>query len=216
MVEKKSDKESLLEVSKIRLAENLKLPSTVFEVISKKYRKNNHAYHNLKHVKNCLEELEGFKKSTDMNVDFDIVELAIWLHDVVYDPRATDNENKSAMFAEELLSSAGFAKPKIQNVKKLIQATDHKSLPKDVESAIIIDIDLAIFGKSKKIFDEYEKAIRNEYSFVPDDIFRKARKKVLYKFLKKEEIFNTEFFMQKYKNEAIKNLSNSIGEIDES
>lgn len=44
-------------------------------------------YHTLKHVKEMLRHYDGSSRE---------LIAAIWLHDIIYDPRASDNEERSA------------------------------------------------------------------------------------------------------------------------
>ncbi len=41
--------------------------------------------------------------------------LAVWFHDAVYDPRAQDNEEQSALLARTALASLGLADDQITN-----------------------------------------------------------------------------------------------------
>ena len=77
----------------------------------------------------------------------------------------------------------------IDKIYKLIIATQHDILLKSNDEKLIVDIDLAILGKSKKIFDQYNRAIRKEYFWVPEDIYLKERKKVLLSFYNRESIY---------------------------
>ena len=52
----------------------------------------------LAHVAHCLDELKAARSEAR---DAATVELALWMHDAVYDPRAKDNEEKSAGLAIE-------------------------------------------------------------------------------------------------------------------
>jgi predicted metal-dependent HD superfamily phosphohydrolase len=62
-----------------------------------RYREPHRAYHNLDHIADCLEKLE-LARSMLRDDDFKAVELALFWHDAVYDPRAADNEEKRTEF----------------------------------------------------------------------------------------------------------------------
>ena len=57
-----------------------------------------------------------------------------------------------------------------------------------------MDADLAVFGASDAEFWEYERAIRQEYAFVPWPAYRSGRQAVLQHFLSRERIYSTPEF----------------------
>src|SRR5258708_252314 len=62
------------------------------------------SYHNMRHIQQCLEE---FDAHLGMAQSPDAVEVAIWFHDVVYDPKRHDNEERAADLAAQMLGDAG-------------------------------------------------------------------------------------------------------------
>ena len=50
-------------------------------------------YHTLRHVRRCLRDFDCVR---DAIPHPDVVELALWCHDVIYVPGARDNEQRSA------------------------------------------------------------------------------------------------------------------------
>ena len=50
-------------------------------------------YHSIQHIVECLEHFHQIKTHLDDTLS---VELAIWFHDVIYNPKAHDNEQQSA------------------------------------------------------------------------------------------------------------------------
>jgi predicted metal-dependent HD superfamily phosphohydrolase len=122
------------------------------------------------------------------------VQLAVWFHDAVYDPRAKDNETRSAALAAECLGSLAVPSDVIGKVAELVEATAHLSddrAPADADTAVLLDADLAILGASEARYQRYAADVRREYAFVPDDDYRKGRADVLRRFLARERIYYT-------------------------
>src|SRR5512137_287587 len=108
------------------------------------YSEPHRCYHNISHIENCLEEFD-----TVMNLceSPDDVEFALWLHDVVYDPHASNNEEKSALHAMKILSESNCPESVAINVKELILITRHIRPPESNDASLIVDIDLSILGQ---------------------------------------------------------------------
>jgi len=184
-------------------------PITEFNKLSLLYSKKRY-YHSISHIQMCLQELDYFKKLNKETYNFDLIELAIWYHDVIYDTRNTNSEERSAEYAVRVCNKAKLSATAITKVKKLILSTKFKNKSENKNERLLQDIDICIFGQSKKIFDEYEKNIRKEYLWVPLERYREGRIKVLKYFLDRKYIYNTEIFRKKYEQKAKTNLKQSI------
>ncbi|MEW6760709.1 MAG: N-methyl-D-aspartate receptor NMDAR2C subunit [Pseudomonadota bacterium] len=167
-------------------------------------------YHTLQHLGECLTLAEELRDGMDHPAE---VVLALWFHDAVYDVRARDNEAQSAQWAVRVLREAGVAADARKRIENLIMATCHGAAdaPASQDSAILIDIDLAILGSSKPRFAEYETQIRAEYAWVPPEIFAVKRREVLRGFLARERIYATGTMHTRYEAQARRNLSRAIG-----
>ena len=123
----------------------------------------------------------------------DSVELAIWFHDVIYEPLGGQNELKSAQFFFDHFESAA-GSTLINDVMRLIIATD-PTRPRSGrnDEDLIIDIDLSILGAPAGDYEVYRSAIRNEYASVPEPDFIAGRKAILQKFLS-QRIYATGYF----------------------
>ena len=86
----------------------------------------------------------------------------------------------------------------------------HDALPDANDSRLLVDIDLAILGASVERFDEYERQVRQEYSWVPDPLFRGKRREILEAFLARPHLFNTDYFRSKLEAQARANLAPSV------
>ncbi len=164
-------------------------------------------YHTLEHVRECLELLGTCR---ELASDLPAVEAALWYHDVVYDPRGSGNEEASAVLARERLGAAGVDDARVQTVARLILATRHAAGPQDPDEALVVDLDLAILGADRERFDRYERAIRDEYAFVPEDVFRAARAHVLQGFLDREALYATRHWRERLEERARANLATSL------
>lgn len=181
-----------------------------FENILRFYNEKHRYYHNINHIAACFSELENYNKNGS-SCDSAALRVAIWLHDVVYNTAETDNEERSIEFSKLIIiGSNTFYYDIIEEVSKLILLTKHNKINSlDFEEKLLLDIDLSILGQSSEIFDEYEKNIRKEYSWVSDNDFNAGRLKIINSFLDREKIYNLRYFHDKYENTARGNLNRS-------
>jgi len=137
------------------------------------------------------------------------VELALWFHDAVYDPKASDNEEQSAVLARQCLQAASRSDI-AQAVDDLVMVTKFHDTEAGTDSAVMVDVDLSILGQSEPRFAEYEWGIRAEYEWVPQEVFNAKRAEILEKFLNRARIYSTPHFFDKYERQARRNLEQSI------
>ncbi len=178
-----------------------------FAELVRAYEQPWRAYHTTAHLANCLAEFDQVRA---LLVAPDLVEFALWFHDAVYDPRATDNEAQSAAWAAAVLTAAGLDEANIAQISALILATHHVSVPETADGRYLVDIDLTILGALPPAFTEYEKQIRQEYSWVPLATFCQKRAQLLTSFLNRPRLYATDYFHARYAEQARCNLLASI------
>jgi len=173
------------------------------------------AYHNLDHVLACLTE---FDHARHLAEEPDAIEVALWFHDAVYNPRYAENEEASAIMAKGWLDDSGAPAELGMTVADLIFKTKHdpSDAPETIDQQLIVDVDLSILGQPAEAFDEYENKIRDEYDWVNWEVYRIRRPEILGRFLKRERIYFTEEFHDRYEAAARSNLERSINCFKES
>ena len=167
-------------------------------------------YHTMQHIVECLVFFHQIRNQLN---DPTAVELAIWFHDVIYDPQAIDNEEKSAELMKQQCSQL-LENTKIQKVYKWIIATKKHSPATNQDLNYLLDIDLAILGSSKQRFAEYEQQIQQEYSWVESTLYRVKRAEVLDHFWQMQPLYQTEYFKDLLEKQAKHNLVNCLGQQD--
>jgi len=177
------------------------------EALVTKYREEHRSYHNLEYIQECLGQLASARSFA---VQPDVIELAIWFHDAVYDPRSADNEEQSAELARAFCETMLLPSVLSERTATLILVTKTHLPGDDADAELLVDIDLSILGQSRDRFARYEEAIRQEYSWVPDAAFREGRTAVLEKFLSRARIYSTAHFRDRYEDSARANLRWSV------
>ncbi|MCW3839254.1 metal-dependent phosphohydrolase [Micromonospora yasonensis] len=136
-------------------------------------------YHGVPHLRAVLDVVDRYAGAARRP---ELVRLAAWCHDAVYDPRAGGdaNERASAELAAELLADAGLPAEVVTEVRRLVLLTaGHAVPPGDPDGALLCDADLAILAAPPAAYDRYAAAVRREYAHVPDPAFRAGRAAVL-------------------------------------
>ena len=113
----------------------------------------------------------------------DMLTLVAIFHDIIYNPRRTDNEAQSA---ELFLNSVGMDKDSadIQEIAQIIRDTkDHK--PSTHLSSIFSHMDMDIVRRPYPELLQWEAGIRHEYSHVPGIAYVVVRARFLGQMMKK-------------------------------
>lgn len=180
----------------------------LFKKIVGQYQEGGRKYHNLTHVEKVLAFLRLHEQEIN---DINGVKLAAYFHDVVYDTKASDNEERSAQYAQDCLVGLDISDYVASHVVGLIRATTkHQIIENDTDSAIFLDADLVILGSNEEEYDRYAAKIREEYAWVPDDQYRVGRKKVLQNFLSRSRIYFTELAGKELEQKARKNIEREL------
>jgi predicted metal-dependent HD superfamily phosphohydrolase len=182
-------------------------PAGVYDALCARYGEPHRAYHTLQHLAECFDWYDGARQLAERPFE---VELALWFHDAIYEPRASDSEERSAAWAADALRSAGAAADVAARVSELILATKHARAESSRDQALLLDVDLSILGAPPERFREYEVQVRREYAFVPDEAFRKARAAILARFAARPRLYATDHFATRLEAQARSNLRESI------
>jgi predicted metal-dependent HD superfamily phosphohydrolase len=180
--------------------------------LSSAYSQSHRSYHTLRHIEMCLHELSG---AWDYAVDLNEVRWALLFHDAVYDPHRQDNEARSADWACNVMDQLKRPEDEKVRIRRMILATAHSVEPQTPDEALLLDIDLSILGADEAAFDQYDRAIRAEYSWVPVPDYRQGRAKVLQSFLSRPRIYHTAIFRERYGEQARRNIERALKRLEE-
>lgn len=182
-----------------------------FDRLVEAYSEPHRHYHTLEHLG---EMFRVVGRLANLITDMPAVQFAVWYHDIVYDPKATDNEERSADWADRDLTAFGVPDASRTTVRQLILATKHTANPPDMPDAVaFLDADLAILGAAEARYARYAADIRREYEWVPEDKYRTGRAAVLEGFLARERIYRTAMMVEEGEAAARRNLFAEIARL---
>lgn len=179
----------------------------LFETAIARWTEPHRAYHTPQHLLECLsmhDFLSGYC------VHSDIVALALWYHDIIYNVHQHDNEERSAELAYSTYVKSGGSPILGDELRKIVLATSHRHPVKTVEAAVTADSDLAILGAPRERFEEYERQVRAEYAHMEDRHYAVGRLKALAPFLSRRQIFRTPLLRNLLEERAQQNLGRSV------
>ncbi len=201
---------NFLLVSWVDMVANFSLPENknieIFTLLGTQYKEETRHYHNWQHIKAMIKGLHSYPEEINDTLS---IELAIWFHDAIYVPLRKDNESRSAKFFHEQLSLY-LPIERTRKVMGYIEATKNHSKTTDRDLQIFLDLDLAILGQSKTVYQNYANQVREEFGYVPNFLYKRGRKLVLKSFLDKNTIYQTLFFKEKYEEQARKNIQEEL------
>lgn len=159
--------------------------------ITKRYSEPHRRYHTIEHPARMLANAARFKiKLTDEQI------WAIWLHDLVYEPGAKDNEERSAEEGTRLMLEFGLYlgdETKLDNVERIILDTkDH--VARHPQSEVVIDLDLFVFAEDWEYYIESSERVAKEFNtFVGSEEWAEGRTAFLRGMLERKPFFLTKY-----------------------
>ncbi len=160
-------------------------------------------YHTIAHLRYVLLRVDELAAHA---VDADVVRLAAWYHDAIYQGRPDDEEN-SARRAEIDLSSLGLAPELVGEVTRLVRLTaTHDPVPGDRNGETLSDADLAPLASPPDRYAANTALVRTEYVDVPDDVLRVGRSRVLRALLDSPTVYRTPYAHERWEAQARANL----------
>ena len=138
------------------------------------------------------------------------LELAIWFHDVVYQPGETDNEQLSA--DQFMLETENRFDDKLRNlVYQHILATVHVDTDIDhQDTQYMVDIDLSSFGLPWPEFKRDSDNLRLEMPHLSDHDYYRKQLAFQQALVDRPQFYRSDFFYQHYEDQARLNLTNNF------
>lgn len=175
------------------------------------YGQKHRHYHDITHIQNCLAELEAVCAVDEVASRYrSIIEQAIWYHDAVYNPYSKENEYNSANLLSE---DCGV-------VRDIILMTAHHTETQTFKhfsstyyehcAKVMLDIDLAGFGKGTIEFIHNSEDIRREYYNTIDSDFYKGRLNFMKAISERDSLYYTNWFKTMYHEKSRENLEGEI------
>jgi predicted metal-dependent HD superfamily phosphohydrolase len=176
----------------------------VYQQLINAYNEPHRVYHNLGHIKSCL---TIFDQVSELLVNPDAIELAIWFHDVIYTIGDKKNEQLSADLFMTLTNGL-FDNVFRDTVYQHIMATCHDcSEITNADTKLMVDIDLSSFGLPWDDFLVDSKKVRAEMTHLSDVDYNQKQRAFQLSLLEQPCFFNSDYFLEYYEAQAHKNLA---------
>lgn len=166
-------------------------------------------YHGLAHLTAVLARIDELAAYA---TDVEVVRLAAWFHDAVYDPTASDNEERSAVLAVTVLGGLRVDSASVAEVARLVLLTAaHAPGAEDRDGAVLCDADLAVLASAPPDYARYVAAVREEYAHLDDATFAAGRAAVLRSLLDRPSLFTTAHGRTSWEATARDNIVRELG-----
>ena len=187
----------------------------LWQDIATRYNEPQRAYHSLQHIQQLFGQ---FKRIEQYFYEPHIIALALYYHDVIYEPTRSDNELKSAEYAVESLSHYLSAE-QCEHIYALIMMTASHHIDdinkdsnkaKKSDGAYLLDMDLSILGASWSEYKQYAKDVRQEYAHVLNADYCAGRIEVLEGLLAHPTLYLTDDYHSRLEQQARNNIKREI------
>ncbi|OED39814.1 hypothetical protein AB833_14305 [Chromatiales bacterium (ex Bugula neritina AB1)] len=185
--------------------------SDISEQLLKSYSENGRYYHTCGHISFCL---SVFDQASNLCLNPDAVEVALWFHDAVFNFPINENERLSAeyfMRVSESVMPDSFR----ERVYGLVMATRHLAPPTDPDEQIMVDIDLSSFGQAWEFFNADGQNVRRELSYLGDGEYFPNQIEFMSKLVERPYFYNTPWFREHFEAQARDNVERYLRDLRE-
>ncbi len=152
-----------LQAEWVRLCGALNIEATagaqVWTQLAAAYGEPHRHYHTLDHINAVV---ANGRRLHDRFTQPDLVLLALFFHDIVYDPARRDNETLSADVLERWLGDH-VAADALAWCRRAIEATASHAARGEADIDLLLDIDMAILGAPRDAYLLYAENVAREY-----------------------------------------------------
>ncbi|WP_270934123.1 HD domain-containing protein [Falsiroseomonas oryzae] len=183
------------------------MDARILAELQRRYAEPHRSYHRWARVAEMLAAAEDVLNGI---ADRGAFILAVLFHRAVFDRRMPDGPARSVALMREL--AADTPAPTLRRAEGLIGALAARELPKTSDpslrgdAALLLDMDHAVLGDPRAVFDAYEEAFRREYAHLGDDAYAAGRAAELRLLLWRDRIFLTDRFYLERERQARRNL----------
>ena len=187
----------------------------LWQDIAVRYNESQRVYHSLQHIQQLFGQFEQIKQHLN---EPHIIALALFYHDVIYEPTCVNNELKSAEYAVEALSSYLTAE-QCQYIYALIMMTASHQIDdidknsdkaKESDAAYLLDMDLSILGATWSEYERYAQTVRQEYADISNADYCVGRIEVLEGLLAHPTLYLTDYYHSRLEEQARENIKREI------
>mmetsp|Transcript_51064 Transcript_51064/g.84807 ORF Transcript_51064/g.84807 Transcript_51064/m.84807 type:complete len:217 (-) Transcript_51064:135-785(-) len=179
--------------------------------IASHYEESWRRYHNLCHLKELFllwdELVPNFERKW-------LIALAIFFHDVIYEPSRNDNEERSADLASQFCDEAKQPSDLASALVSIILATKSHTMASEAsigaDGMLFLDMDLAVLGRNPQDYERYALQIREEYLCYDDAAFKAGRARALKTMLANKQLYHTMALRERFEARARGNMSREL------
>lgn len=186
------------------------LANGAFEDILARHSEAHRRYHGLSHLV-ALFDLIGSVVAAGS-----AARLAVWWHDAIYDPKASDNEEQSAHLARCVLPGLRASQSLVDETADLILKTKKHwdSGGAGVKGDTFLDADIAILGAPSATYDAYARGVREECVWAPETLYKQGRSAFLRGAVARDRLFRTDAFESAYAAQARENMTRELAALE--
>ena len=177
-----------------------------------RHREPHRRYHGVRHVTWVVRHVHELAPDVAMTDEAAVV-AAAFFHDAVYDPRAVDNEERSAQLAERVLAELGWPADRRLAVGAMVRATSAHGAADDIDTAVLLDADLAVLGAEPAAYQAYVTGVRAEYAHVDPSAWRVGRGQVLRDLLARRPLYATAAGRARWESRAAANMTAELASL---
>lgn len=188
------------------LSQRLGLTDGLYERLVTAYSEPHRHYHTLAHV---VEMLDCLEESSHLARDRDMLSLAVWFHDAVYDSTAPHGGNEAA--SADLLTDV-YAGPAAAPAQAIILHSAHHGPSDDADTRLFCDLDLYRLAGSYETFLQHGEDVRREFDWIDDADWAAGRARFMARLQERPTIYQTDYWRDRLEAQAQSNIARLLAD----